>query len=165
MTRSLRYYPDPVLTEPCEPVEDPAAHDDLVEAMVNVLYGEDGVGLAAPQVGVSRQLFLLCLDPEKQWHEVYINPSIHEVEDERPVEEGCLSFPDVTVEVERGSQVSFSAVTPSGREIQRTVEGLQAHCVQHEVDHLRGRTLIDYCDLQEKMALDETLRQRDDASP
>ncbi len=127
--------------------------------MVEVLYREEGVGLAAPQVGVSRRIFLLRLDLEKRLHEVYVNPSVELVEEKETVEEGCLSFPDVTVELTRGTRVSFTATTPGGKRVERTLEGLQAHCVQHEVDHLEGRTLIDRCDLQGKLAVQKALEE------
>jgi len=165
MDGELRYYPDPVLCEPSDPVEDPGAHGDLIDAMIDVLYRHGGVGLAAPQVGVSRRIFLLCLDREKRLHEAYVNPSIEEIEEENPVEEGCLSFPDVSVEIVRGARVSFTATTPGGRAIERTLEGLQAHCVQHEVDHLEGKTLLDHCNLQQKLAVDEALERRRSSRP
>lgn len=159
---SLRYYPDPVLSNPCEPVEDPEAHGELVETMVDVLYEHDGVGLAAPQVGVPRRIFLLRLDLEKRLHEVYVNPTIETVEEEETVQEGCLSFPEISVEITRGSRVSFTATTPGGQRIERTLEGLGAHCVQHEVDHLNGTTLIDHCDLQGKLAVQKALEEQEE---
>lgn len=161
----LRYYPDPILSDPCEPVEDPGAHGDLIETMVEVLYEHEGVGLAAPQVGVSKRIFLLRLDLEKRLHEVYVNPTIEAVEDEETVQEGCLSFPDVSVEITRGSRVSFTATTPGGQRVERTLKGLGAHCVQHEVDHLDGTTLIDHCDLQEKVAVQKALEEQEGERP
>jgi peptide deformylase len=161
MEKELVYYPDPVLKEACDPVEDPDRWSDLIERMETLLYEHRGIGLAAPQIGESVQIFLLRLDPEEKVHETYINPEIHETRNPETIPEGCLSFPDVTVEIERGTTVNFSATTPGGKEVERTLEGLQAQCVQHEVDHLRGRTLVDHCDLSQKMEIDRALKQNE----
>lgn len=160
MSRELRYYPDPVLKDGCNPVEDPGAWAELIEEMEEILYEKNGVGLAAPQVGEPVQIFLLCLDQEDRVHEVYINPEIHDVNQPETIPEGCLSFPGVTVEIERGREVTFSALTPGGKEIQRTLTGLQAQCVQHEFDHLQGKSLVDHCDLAQKMEIDEQLKSQ-----
>ncbi len=157
MSRQLQLYPNEILNEPCETVNDPSNWHELREAMVEVLYDNDGIGLAAPQVGEPVQLFLLRLDPEKRLHEAYFNPEIHSVEEEETLTEGCLSFPNIEVDVERGMTVTFSALTPAGESVHRTLNGLQAQCVQHEVDHLRGETLLDRCDLSQKMEINERL--------
>lgn len=154
----MHYYPDPVLKEQCDPVEDPRHWSGLIDDMEEILYEEKGVGLAASQVGESVQIFLLCLDLEERVHETYINPEIHEVRHTDTVSEGCLSFPGVTVDIERGREVHFSALTPGGKQIERTLDGLQAQCVQHEFDHLQGKSLVDHCNLTQKMEIDEALK-------
>lgn len=159
MSRELVYYPDPILKDGCDPVEKPGEWSELIDDMEEVLYENNGVGLAAPQVGEAVQIFLLRLDIEEQVHETYINPEIQSIGNRETVSEGCLSFPDITVEIERGLSVNFTALTPGGKEIERSLEGLQAQCVQHEVDHLHGNSLIDHCDLTQKMEIDEALKE------
>lgn len=158
MSRELLYYPDQSLKTPAQPVENPGAWDELVEDMKRLIRIHEGIGLAAPQVGESVRIFLLRLDPEEQLYEVYFNPEIKNIRHRETVSEGCLSFPEITVEIERGLEVDFSALTPGGRAIERTVDGLQAQCVQHEVDHLEGRTLVDRCDLTQKMEVDAQMK-------
>jgi len=158
MNRKLIYYPDDVLKKECRPVDEPGQWVDLIDDMRTILYKNNGVGLAASQVGEPIQLFLLNLDPEDQVDEVYINPEIVEVHNPETISEGCLSFPDVTVDIERGTEVTFRADTPGDKRIERTLEGLQAQCVQHEFDHLHGQTLVDHCGLEQKMKIDEALK-------
>lgn len=158
MSDELVLYPSDTLKETCEKVEDPAQWDQLRERMVEKLYEKNGIGLAAPQVGELIQLFLLRLDPEKRLHEAYFNPEIVSVDQTKTLTEGCLSFPNIEVEVERGMEVVFEAVTPTGEEVSREVNGLQAQCVQHEVDHLQGKTLLDRCDLTQKMTIKDKLK-------
>lgn len=160
MSRELLYYPDDHLKEECDPIEKPGEWRDLINEMVPILYEHNGVGLAAPQVGVPIQLFLLRLDLEKQIHEAYLNPEILEINNKETVDEACLSYPGVSIELERGQEVYFRALTPSGKEIERNFEGLLSQCVQHETDHLRGRSLIDHCDLGEKMEVDRVIKER-----
>ncbi|MFB6356806.1 MAG: peptide deformylase [bacterium] len=159
MSRALTLYPDEDLERVCRPVEDPADWSSLIEDMRRILYEYDGVGLAAPQVGEDVQIFVLCLDVEKQIEEVYLNPEIIDIQDEEPVTEGCLSFPNIDVEIRRGTKVQFKALTPGGEQIERTVEGLQAQCVQHELDHLQGKTILDRCDFSEKMKINDQLNE------
>ena len=160
MSRELLYYPDDHLKEECDPIGDPAQWKDLIEEMSPILYQHNGVGLAAPQVGVPVQLFLLRLDLEEKIHEAYLNPEIIAVDNKETVDEACLSYPGVSVELERGQEVHFRALTPSGKQIERSFEGLLAQCVQHETDHLHGLSLIDHCDLEQKMKVNRVIQER-----
>lgn len=162
MSRELVLYPSDGLEQKCEPVSDPTEWDDLRERMAEVLYDRNGIGLAAPQVGESIQLFLLRLDPDQRLHEAYFNPEILEVRDRETLTEGCLSFPNIEVGLERGTEVTFEALTPTNERVERTVTGLQAQCVQHEVDHLRGKTLLDRCSLTQKMEIQDRLEMLED---
>ncbi|MFB6345246.1 MAG: peptide deformylase [bacterium] len=157
MTRDLELYPGEVLEQECRPVDNPGEWDGLIGDMETVLYEHDGIGLAAPQVGETIQLFLLRLDAEKRLHEAYFNPEILDLETEETLVEGCLSFPNIEVKIDRATRVKFTAETPAGEEVTRTVEGLQAQCVQHEIDHLHGKTLLDNCDLTQTMRIQDKL--------
>lgn len=158
MDRELILYPSSNLEITCEKVTDPSEWDDLRELMAQLLYEKNGIGLAAPQLGESIQLFLLRLHPDRRLHEAYFNPEIKSIIESEPVIEGCLSFPNIEVEIERPTHLTFSALTPGGEKVERTVKGLQAQCVQHEIDHLRGKTLLDHCDLAQKIQIQEKLK-------
>ncbi len=160
MESELVLYPDELLEQAAPPVEDPAEWKDLIERMKGSLRRLEGIGLAAPQVGTSIRIFVMTLDPENDLHEAYLNPEIVSVRGEETVTEGCLSFPDITVEITRGREVDFRALTPGGESVERTVEGLQAQCVQHEVDHLQGKTLLDHCGLQQKLEINDVLQKQ-----
>ena len=144
----LRYYPDPVLTTPAaEVVEFDADLAKLVEDMSETMYTDNGVGLAAPQVGVSQRVLVMdCGDPEDPevaslYH--FINPEILRRDGKIVWEEGCLSFPGLTVEVERAENIRVRAYDIEGHPFELELSGLEAVCVQHELDHLDGITLID----------------------
>jgi peptide deformylase len=146
--RSIIWLPDPVLRLVAAPVgtvdaEVRALADDLLETM----YAAPGVGLAAPQVGVSRRVIVMDVsekDDEKQPY-VMINPHLVQVSDELNVhEEGCLSMPDVRTEIERPAKVTVRFLDRAGKQQELTAEGLLATCIQHEMDHLDGKLLIDY---------------------
>jgi peptide deformylase len=140
--------PDPVLRQMCVPVErvDDALRrlaDDMLEAM----YEAPGIGLAAPQVGVSRRLVVLDVS-EKDGEKnpiVMVNPEIIRFgEERRSYEEGCLSIPDVKVEIERPASLTVRFLDRDGQSRELMAEGLLATAIQHEIDHLDGRLIIDY---------------------
>ena len=140
--------PDPVLRKKAAPIEriDEGVRR-LAEAMLETMYAAPGVGLAAPQVGVSRRLVVLDVsrDGDERRPLVMINPEIVGVGDEtRLYEEGCLSIPDVKVEIERPSSLTVRYLDRDGKTQEMAADGLLAIAVQHEVDHLNGRLIIDY---------------------
>lgn len=140
--------PDPVLRKVSSPIErvDDAVRK-LADGMLEAMYEAPGIGLAAPQVGVSRRLIVLDVsdkDSEKK-PLVMANPEILTLADERRVyEEGCLSIPDVKVEIERPAAVTVRYLDREGRRQEMAAEGLLATVIQHEVDHLDGRLIIDF---------------------
>jgi peptide deformylase len=140
--------PDPILRTQSAPVE---AFDErlrrLVSDMYETMYAAPGVGLAAIQVGVPLRLVVLDVadkDEEKQ-PLTLINPRIVHFSDElREYEEGCLSLPDVLVEIERPALIKVAYQDLDGKLHERQVDGLLATAVQHEVDHLDGKLIIDF---------------------
>jgi peptide deformylase len=139
----IRQYPDPVLRMEARPVED--FDDDLrrlVERMSILMKEANGVGLAATQVGVVRRLFVFS--PEEDEVAVLVNPLIvrrgDEVESE---EEGCLSIQGVTVPVERATSVRIEGKDERGNDVGFDFEGTPARIVQHELDHLDGKLIVD----------------------
>jgi peptide deformylase len=112
--------------------------------MTETMYAAEGIGLAANQVGEPLRLFVADLS---QWEEqdpvkVFINPVITEVRGRHVAEEGCLSFPGVTLEVERDEQVTVEALDLEGRPFTFTAEGLLARAIQHECEHLDGKVFL-----------------------
>ncbi|MCL4766626.1 MAG: peptide deformylase [Hyphomicrobiaceae bacterium] len=140
--------PDPILREVSAPVERVDADlRRLVEDMLETMYAAPGVGLAAVQVGVPRRL--LVLDAAEEGEErrpvALINPEIVMVgEEQRVYEEGCLSIPDVRVEIERPGSLRVRYIDIEGRPQEIAAEGLLATVIQHEIDHLEGRLIIDF---------------------
>lgn len=146
--RPIINIPDPVLRKVAAPIERVDAEvlrlaDDMLESM----YAAPGIGLAAPQVGVSRRLIVMDTggDRAKPKPLIMINPQIMQLGPTTEAhEEGCLSIPDVKVEVERPTTLTVQFVDRSGKTQEMAVEGLMATVVQHEIDHLDGRLIIDY---------------------
>ena len=140
--------PDPLLRETSKPVETIDADlQRLIDDMLETMYAAPGVGLAAIQVGVPRRLLVLDVegDEEKRQPIAMINPEILTLGPEKRVyEEGCLSIPDVRIEIERPSTLSLRYTDRDGRTIERDAEGLLATAIQHELDHLDGRLIIDF---------------------
>lgn len=140
-------YGDPVLTARAEEVtEFDAKLRKLVDDMFETMYGAPGVGLAAPQVGILKRLFVMdCSSGKNKKQKVaLINPVIETEEGEQLGDEGCLSFPGIFFQVKRPSRVVVRAQDTDGSEIKLDVMDLEARCVAHEADHLDGELFINY---------------------
>ncbi|HEY3306554.1 MAG TPA: peptide deformylase [Candidatus Binatia bacterium] len=140
-------YPDPILKKAAAPVESVTVETSrLIEDMVETMYRAPGVGLAAPQVGVSRRIIVLDPDHENPGKNLLklINPEILHAEGEVMWEEGCLSVVDFTVEIKRAANVRVVALNEKEKEVSIDAEGLLAVALQHEIDHLNGKLIIDY---------------------
>ena len=140
--------PDPILRKKALPVErvDDALRQ-VADDMLATMYDAPGIGLAAPQIGLSRRLVVLDTsgDEEAKRPLVLINPQILKLGDERRVyEEGCLSIPDVKIEIERPATLTVRFLDRDGKAQELTADGLLATAIQHEVDHLEGRLIIDF---------------------
>jgi len=138
-------YPEPVLSQPGEPVTE--FDDDLrklVADMFETTYAAQGIGLAAPQVGVSKRLTVIDLsmgkDPAQKL--VLINPEITSHEGRLYEEEGCLSFPEIREKVVRSAKVHIRAQNEYGKWFEMDGEELLSRCFQHEIDHLDGVLFI-----------------------
>ncbi len=145
MKLKILKYPEPVLEQPGEPVTE---FDDelreLVDDMFETTYASQGIGLAAPQVGVSKRLTVIDLsqgkDPKQRL--VLINPEIIVSEGKQYEEEGCLSFPDIREKVARAAKVRIRAQNEHGKWFEMDGEELLARAFQHEIDHLDGILFI-----------------------
>lgn len=131
-----------------QPAPEVASVDDdlrtLIRDMFETMYEAEGIGLAAPQVGVSQRLIVVDVREEGSAQMALINPRIVDASAEKEkAEEGCLSIPGVSSVVERPAEVVVEATTEAGEPIRIEAEGLLARCLQHEVDHLDGVLFID----------------------
>ncbi len=140
--------PDPLLRQVSARIE--TVDDDLrrlADNMLETMYAAPGVGLAAIQVGVPRRLIVLDASEEEGVQDpmVLINPEIISLgEDRRIHEEGCLSIPDVRIEIERPASLELRFLDREGQQKQIQAEGFLATVIQHEMDHLDGRMIIDF---------------------
>src|SRR3989338_2983457 len=132
-------YPHPVLGAKTEEVRNVTdAERRLVRDMIETMYAENGVGLAANQVGVAKQLFVASADQVSGKELVYFNPRIVRSQGVIKEFEGCLSVPEFYEPVKRAKRVWMHATTLDGREVEVKGEGLLARIFQHEIDHLNG---------------------------
>ena len=145
--RPILHYPDKRLRIPGEKVEEfgPELHE-LIDDMAETMYAAPGVGLAAPQIGVSMQLFIVDVavdEDEPSDLKVFINPEIVKTEGETLFGEGCLSFPGVREDITRAERVTVRAHDRDGNPFELEADGLLAIAIQHENDHLQGKLMID----------------------
>ena len=138
-------YPDPVLQKPAEPITTFDANlRQLVDDMFASMYDAQGIGLAAPQIGISQRLTVIDLSFQKDPKQkiVLINPEIVEKKGKQVEEEGCLSLPEIRDRVVRAAQVKVRALDAHGMPVEVDGEELLARALQHEIDHLDGILFI-----------------------
>jgi len=145
----LRYFPDPVLKQKAKKITTfDSSVRKLAEDMLDTMYNNDGVGLAAPQVGVSKQIMVIDVNAKEEDEPrkpvVFINPVIIEKEGEMVGQEGCLSFPGVFFEVKRARRILVNYQNLAGKELKlEASDNLLCRAIQHELDHLAGELFID----------------------
>jgi len=147
--RPILIHPDPRLKKVCDAVPDLSDElRTLARDMLETMYDAPGIGLAAPQIGVTKRLIVLdCVKEEGAAPEpvIMFNPEIiRESDDTNVYEEGCLSIPEQFAEVTRPKEVGVRWLDMDGNVQERDFDGLWATCVQHEIDHLNGVLFIDY---------------------
>ena len=166
--RTILHYPDPRLREPGQPVTDFGAPlKALIDDMAETMYAAPGVGLAAPQIGVSKRLFLVDVstgDGVPSDLRVFINPEITERDGVSRNEEGCLSFPGVYEEVKRAERIRVRAQDAEGEWFELEAEGLLAVAIQHESDHLNGELMIDHLSLLKRRLVHRAMTKREAAA-
>ena len=141
MTYEIRTFGDPVLKAVAEPVNN--IDEKLVrltDEMFDVMYNAPGIGLAAPQIGVQRQVFVYDIDEERK---VILNPQIVESSGEWVYDEGCLSIPGLYVEMLRPKKVLVRGINLDGNQVEFEADELLARLFQHEIDHLNGVLMFD----------------------
>jgi len=148
MSLKILTYPDPILLSVGKPIGADDFNEKLektVEQMFETMYDAGGVGLAAPQVGISQRFFVMDTRDAQDNREprVFINPEIIHVEGEQIGEEGCLSFPGLFQQIKRDMRTIVRAQDVKGVEFEADLEGLAARCALHETDHCDGIVFID----------------------
>lgn len=144
--REILKFPEPVLKRKAAPV---ISFDEelqlLIDDMVETMYAAPGVGLAAPQVGVSHRLAVIDVSSREEQYPliVLINPSILKSQGEVDFEEGCLSIPEYTARVTRAEQIIVGCLDRDGNKVELEADGLLSIAIQHEIDHLDGLLFID----------------------
>lgn len=154
-------YPDPILRRVAKPI---AEIDDDVRTkagrMIELMYRDKGVGLAAPQIGWSARLFVMNPTGDPKDERILVNPVISAKSKEKArSNEGCLSIPDVNGKIERSLQIRLEAYDLEGNEVVQDLEGFPARVCQHEIDHLDGILITDRLSPAEKTIAEPILRE------
>ncbi|RED13846.1 peptide deformylase [Pontivivens insulae] len=163
MIRPILIHPDPRLKKVVDPV---AEVDDavrkLADDMLETMYDAPGIGLAGPQIGAMKRMFVMDVaekdaEPEPM---VLINPEIlWSSEEEDVYEEGCLSIPDIYAEVTRPAEIEMRWTDRDGAMREGKFDGLAATCAQHELDHLNGKLFIDYLGSVKRMTITNKMKK------
>lgn len=162
--RPILHYPDKRLRNPgllVETFDEELA--ELVDDMAETMYAAPGVGLAAPQIGVSQRIFLVDVataQDEPSDLRVFVNPEIVERVGEICWEEGCLSFPGVHEDVRRAERIKVKAQNQHGEPFELEADGLLAVAIQHENDHLDGKLMIDHLSLLRRRLVHRSMSKR-----
>lgn len=158
-------YPDPFLKIKTAPINQDVISTDanlkqITQDMLETMYADTGVGLAATQVGLNLRLFVMDCSETHDMPLVFINPEITEKTGEEEAiesEEGCLSFPGVYAKITRARKVTIQALNLDGQIFTKIYTGLEARCVQHELDHLNGVVFLDYLSPVKRQLLEKKM--------
>lgn len=163
--RTILHYPDKRLREEGKRVEEVTPEiKRLIDDMAETMYAAPGVGLAATQIGVALQIFVIdtAAEGEKSQFRAFINPEIVESEGEITWNEGCLSFPEIHEEIDRAEKVRVRAQDQNGKWFELEADGLLAVAIQHELDHLKGVLMIDHMGALKKRIVHRKMQKRAD---
>ncbi len=151
----IRLYGDPVLRKVAKEIDPKSLSEEFIEEMGKTMYLDDGVGLAAPQIGISERFFLYDIGERLN---IVVNPQILERSSEIEMgEEGCLSIPDIFEEVPRSVRIKVRYYDRFAHEHVEELQGYEARVFQHEFDHLNGKLFIDYISPVKKRLLRQKL--------
>ncbi|HAV1510553.1 TPA: peptide deformylase [Vibrio parahaemolyticus] len=138
-------FPDDRLRTVAKPVDAVTPEiQKIVDDMIETMYDEEGIGLAATQVDIHKRIVVIDISETRDEPMVLINPEILEKRGEDGIEEGCLSVPGARALVPRAAEVTVKALDRDGKEFSFEADDLLAICVQHELDHLQGKLFVDY---------------------
>jgi peptide deformylase len=158
----ILHFPDPRLRKKALPIDTiDASIKGLAGDLLETMYKEGGIGLAATQVNVQKRLVVIDLSELRNEPMYLINPEIISSEGVEQMQEGCLSVPDYYDLVERAERVCFRYLNLAGETIESNADGLLAVCIQHEIDHLDGKLFIDYLSPLKRQRLRKKLEKQD----
>ncbi len=159
----LRIYPDHCLREKSSPLEEvSSAERMLFQAMLETMRANNGIGLAAPQVGINKRFFVADIGEGPL---IVINPKIIKVQGHDVMEEGCLSLPGIGVEVKRAQTVLVEYQDSDNQMVRREFQDLLARVFLHETDHLNGKLISDYANFYQRFQLRKTLNAMREQGP
>jgi peptide deformylase len=161
MVMNIVKYGDPVLRKKCAEVTDFDSLPELIDNMFDTMYEEEGIGLAANQVGLDMNLMIIDVTHTDEAEEalVFVNGKIADSWGESIIEEGCLSIPEVRLEVKRPEFIKFEYKTMVGEERKEEFSGLLGRAIQHENDHLNGIFIIDRVSPMVRMQVKKQLKE------
>jgi peptide deformylase len=158
---TILHYPDPQLHKIAQPVQ---RIDDtivrLVEDMAETMHAAPGIGLAATQVNVHKQIIVIDISEEKNQLLTLINPRIIASSGIQDSEEGCLSVPGIYERVKRAEKITVQALDRAGNKFTLDAEGLLAVCIQHEMDHLIGKVFVEYLSPLKQIRIKHKMKKR-----
>ena len=155
-TLKIKVFGDPVLRKKANPVNRiTTEHREILSQMAQSMYEGSGIGLAAPQIGISAQL--IVVDIGEGLYKL-INPKIMRRQGSQTISEGCLSVPGVCIKVKRSKEVWIEARDENNHLVKIAARNLFACVLQHEIDHLKGKLIVDYASFLEKLRIKRKLR-------
>ena len=156
------HFPDPRLRNKAATVKEIGPDiKEIAENMLDTMYVENGIGLAATQVNIKQRIVVIDISEEKNEPLILINPEITKLEGSETMREGCLSVPDYYDIVERAEHIEFCYKTLDNELVTTNTDGLLAVCVQHEIDHLDGKLFIDYLSLLKRQRLKKKIDKQE----
>jgi peptide deformylase len=159
---TILHYPDPNLRKIAVPVANIDQDiKSLAADMLETMYAEKGIGLAATQVNVQKRLIVMDLTEDKNQPMVMINPVIVAKSGIEEMQEGCLSVPGYYEIIQRAEQINCQYLDPDGKSLELETNGLMAVCIQHEIDHLDGKLFIDYLSSLKREMIRKKIQKQD----
>jgi peptide deformylase len=158
---NIIHYPDPRLYTVAKPVAE--VNDTirtLIRDMAETMYAAPGIGLAATQVDVHQQIIVMDISETKNMLQVFINPRITKAEGMQEYEEGCLSVPGIYETVSRPEKIMVEALDRDGKPFKLNAVGLLAVCIQHEMDHLKGKVFVEYLSKLKQTRIKSKMKKR-----
>ena len=153
-------FPDERLRKVAKPVSNFTPElQEIIDNMVKTMYAEHGIGLAATQVDVHEQIIVIDVSEDKSQLYVIINPEVISQEGETGIEEGCLSIPDCRGFVPRSEKIKIKALDRNGNPYEIDADELLAICIQHEMDHLKGKLFVDYLSPLKRQRIEQKMRK------
>ena len=154
-------YGNPILRKRCKQVADFSRLSDFIDDMFDTMYEEEGIGLAANQVGVDLNLFIIDIShtDDNEYPRIFINGEITSSQGESIFSEGCLSIPEVALEVTRPEVISFKYQDINEKWHEEEFDGLLARAIQHEIDHLNGVLIIDLVSEMQRLKVNKEVKR------